>query len=118
MRPLDKAYLEEIGKWIKYNKSFIYEAKPTDVEAENATVLQGPDGAYYAVSVGPTQVLVEHESLGGHIEEVKIHGCKIKSARWLDNGKAIKVKKGAYTIQPFSYGINMHLRVAKLVMDI
>ena len=117
VRPLDKAYLEEIGKWIKYNKSFIYKARPSDIEAENATVLKGEDGTYYAVSICPTEVLVEHESLGGHIEEVKLEGCKIKRARWLDSGKPIKTKKGTYTIEPYPYGVNMHLRVAKLILE-
>jgi hypothetical protein len=62
-------------------------------------------------------VLVEHESLGGHIEQVKLP-VRIKRARWLDNGKPIKTKNGVYTIEPYTYGINMHLRVAKLILDI
>jgi hypothetical protein len=57
---------------------------------------------------------MEHESLGGKSAEVHFP-LPIKSARWLDNGKSIKHKKGVYTVEPFSYGINMHLRVAKIV---
>lgn len=117
VRLLDKAYLLEIGKWIKFNKSFIYTAKPTDIKAENALVLKGEDGAYYAVSACPTRVLLEHESLGGKIEEVKLP-VKIKRARWLDSGKPIKTKNGTYAIEAYPYGVNMCLRVAKLVLDI
>ncbi len=113
VRPLDAAYLGAIGQWIRFNKRFIYGARPSTVAAENATVLVGEDGSYYAVSACPTQVLVEHESLGGKFTEVKIH-AKVKSARWLDSGKAIKVKNGTYTVEPYPYGVNMCLRVAKI----
>ena len=112
LRPLDAAYLSEIGKWIKFNKNFIYKVRPAEIEAENATVFVGEDDTYYAVSVCPTKVLVEHESLGGKISEVKIH-AKIKNARWLDSGKPIKTKNGVYTLEPYPYGVNMHVRVAK-----
>jgi alpha-L-fucosidase len=115
VRLLDKAYLEEIGKWIKYNKSFIYKARPADIKVENAEAFIGEDGAYYVVSVCPTRVLMEHESLGGKSAEVHFP-LPIKSARWLDNGKSIKHKKGVYTVEPFSYGINMHLRVARIIV--
>ena len=114
LRPLDAAYLAEIGKWIKYNKGFIYKARPADIKVENAEVFIGEDGAYYAVSVCPTEVLVQHESLGGMLSEVHFP-LPIKSARWLDNGKSIKAKRGVYTVTPFHYGINMHLRVARIV---
>ena len=114
LRPLDAAYLAEIGKWIKYNKGFIYKARPVDIKVENAEVFIGEDGAYYAVSVCPTEVLVQHESLGGKLSEVHFP-LPIKSARWLDSGKSIKAKRGVYTVTPFNYGINMHLRVARIV---
>ncbi len=115
VRPLDAAYLEAIGQWIRFNKRFIYGARPADIKAENALVFVGEDGAYYAVSKCPTQVLVEHESLGGKFTEVKIF-AKVKSARWLDSGKAIKVKKSTYTVEPYPYGVNMCLRVAKITL--
>ena len=114
VRLLDKAYLAEIGKWIKYNKGFIYKARPADIKLENANVFIGEDGAYYVATVCPTQALVEHVSLGGKITEVHFP-LPIKSARWLDNGKSIKHKKGVFAVTPFDYGINMHVRVAKII---
>ena len=114
VRLLDKAYLEEIGKWVKYNKNFIYKARPADIKVENAETFIGEDGAYYVVTTCPTRVLLEHESLGGKMTELHFP-LPIKSARWLDNGKVIKHKKGTFAVDPFTYGINMHLRVAKII---
>lgn len=116
VRPLDAAYLGAIGRFIRYNKGFIYGARPSGIEAENATVLVGADGAYYAVSVCPTEELLMHDCFGIGLSQVKIH-AKVKRARWLDSGRAIKVKNGTYTVEPFPYGVNMHLRVAKLTIE-
>lgn len=44
----DKCLLKEIGKWVKINRGFIYEAKPTTVKAESAEVLTNGK-KYYAV---------------------------------------------------------------------
>ena len=43
VNPTDKCILKEIAKWVKKNKGFIYEAKASDVKAENAEILQGKD---------------------------------------------------------------------------
>ena len=119
IKPLDKYMMLEIGKWIKYNKDFIYDVKSADIECENANLLKDSGGAYYAVVETPTITCVEHETLGSKtpLNTVKI-GAKIKSARWLDNGKRIKIKKdNSFTTVPFDYGISMHLRVAKLELE-
>ena len=46
------------------------------------------------------------------MKRVKIN-ADIKNARWLDNGKAIKVKKNEFDATPFNYGTSMHVRVAR-----
>ena len=117
VKPLDKYMMLEIGKWIKYNKEFIYDVKSCDIEVENAILLKGGDGYYYAISKSPMVGNV-NVALGGSLTEVKI-GAKIKSAKWVDNGRKVKINKGnSYTSEPFTYGTSMIYRVAKLELEI
>jgi alpha-L-fucosidase len=119
VKPLDKYMMLEVGKWIKFNKSFIYDVKHADIECEGASLLVDSKGTYYAVVQTPTIMNVEHATLEGlnPLNVVKI-GAKVKSARWLDNGRRIKVKNNSFTTVPFDYGISMHLRVAKLELEV
>ena len=119
VKPLDKYMMLEVGKWIKYNKNFIYDVKSASIECENAKLLVDSNGTYYAVVETPTILSVEHETLDAlnPLKVVKV-GAKIKSARWLDNGRRIKVKNNSFTTVPFEYGISMHLRVAKLELEV
>lgn len=118
VKPLDKYMMLEIGKWIKYNKDFIYDVRQADIECENANLLMDSLGNYYAVLNVPTISNTEHETLEGltPLTTVRVN-AKIKSARWLDNGKRIKVKNNSFTTVPFEYGVSMHLRVAKLEIE-
>ncbi len=111
VKVLDKAILTEIGKWVRANKGFIYEARPCDLEAENAIMLKG-NGCLYAVVDAP-MASDPNVALGGALKEVNL-GTEIKAAHWLDNGKKIKVKNGKFTVEPFSYGTSLIKRVAKI----
>jgi alpha-L-fucosidase len=116
LRLMDKAILAEIGKWIKFNKNFIYGCKASDVQAENAVMLKGEDGYYYAIA-SASMVADPNVALAGSIQSVKID-AKIKSAVWLDNGKKVKVKKkNEFEYSPFAYGTSMIYRVAKLKLE-
>lgn len=111
---LDKCMLSEIGKWIKFNKNFIYNVKHSDITAENAIVLDGDDGYCYAVSKVPMQGNVDVALFGGSIDEVTFN-AKIKSGKWLDDNSKVEISKGCkYTAKPFNYGKSMVYRVAKL----
>ncbi len=117
LRLIDKATLLEMGKWIKYNKDFIYDVKRADIEAENAILLKNGKGEYFAVTAVAKHFNVQHNALGS-IVEVKID-AKIKSARWLENGKRIKLlkNKSSYMTEPYGYGTSMCYRVAKLELE-
>lgn len=119
VKPLDKYMMLEIGKWIKFNKNFIYDVKHAEIECENAHLLKDSVGNYYAVVHTPTISNVEHDTLEG-LDPLKVVrvGAKIKSARWLDNGRRIKVKNNSFTTVPFEYGTSMYLRVAKLELEV
>jgi hypothetical protein len=116
LRLMDKAILSEIGKWIRFNKNFIYDCKSSEVTAENAIMLKGENGYYYAIS-GANMMADVNVAIGGKINCVKVNG-KIKSAVWLDNGRKIKVKKKSeFEYSPFEYGTSMIYRVAKLKLE-
>lgn len=108
---LDKGYLAAIGKWIKVNKNVYYKLKKCDITAENATVLT--DGEHY-------YAIVENVITGGTMDvmpdaelfTVTIN-ANIKNARYLDNGKAVKVENNSFVVQPFNYGMNLGLRMIK-----
>ena len=116
IKPLDKYMLLEIGKWIKFNKGFLYDVKSCEIEAENAILLKGGDGYYYAISAAP-MVSNINVALGGALTTVTL-GARIKSGTWVDNGRAIKVDGNSYVTDPFDYGTSMVLRVAKLELDV
>ena len=110
---IDKAMMLEMGRWIRYNKNFIYSARYSEAKAKNAITLKGIDGSIYAVSEVPNITgLEKHNS--GEILDVRFDK-KIKSAIWLDNGEPIVLKdEYSYLTVPFEYGTSMHLRVAKI----
>lgn len=112
VNPTDKCILAEIGKWVKKNKGFIYEARACDIKAENAEILRGKD-CYYAVikdvpmSADPN--VQRAESKGQVCVEMEID-----SAEWLDNGEKIEVKDGKFDVNPFMYGESYSIRIAKI----
>ena len=111
LKGIDKGVLEEIGKWIKFNKNFIYEVKPCDITAENADILKGKD-CYYAVIKDVPMAANANVQLGGVVRWVNVN-ADIKNVRWLDSGNAVKTKKNEFEATPFSYGTSMHVRVAR-----
>lgn len=111
LKGIDKGILEEIGKWVRFNKNFIYDVKPCEITAENADVVKAGD-YYYALIKDVPMAANANVQLGGTVKRVKIN-ADIKNARWLDNGKAIKVKKNEFDATPFNYGTSMHVRVAR-----
>lgn len=107
----DACILAEIGKWVKNNKGFIYEAKPTDIRAKNADILS--DGInYYAIIKNVGMSADPNVALSDDTIRVKI-AAPIKSAEWLDNGEKISVENDGFNVKPFEYGRSYSVRVAK-----
>ena len=116
LRTIDKGILEEIGKWVDINKKFIYDIKSSVITAENADILT--DGKkYYAVikgvgMSGNPNVTIEM----GNAKKVTVN-AKIKSAKWLDNGKKINLDNNTFFAEPFMYGTSLCARVAVLDLE-
>ena len=109
----DKCLLTEVGKWVKANKGFLYNARPADIGADGADVLT--DGKkYYAVIKNVGMSADPNVALSGKTETVKF-SVPVKSAKWLDNGEKIEVASdGSFAVTPFSYGRSYSARVAEI----
>ncbi len=109
----DKCLLTEIGKWVKANKGFLYNARPADVGADGADVLT--DGKkYYAVIKNVGMSADPNVSLSGKTATVKL-SVPVRGAKWLDNGEKIEVASdGSFAVTPFSYGRSYFARVAEI----
>lgn len=108
---MDKSLLEEIGKWIRNNKGFIYGVKSSGIEAENAYVLK--DGEYYyAVMKDMGMSADPNVQRNGKQRRVKIH-ANIREAEWLDNGESVSADNGEIIAEPFGYGTSLSVRVLK-----
>lgn len=109
----DKALLGEIGKWVKKNKGFIYDAKPCEITAENADMLCDSIGLLYAVLKDFSMDAEGNVPKPADKILVKVN-ADIKNAVWLDNGKRIEVKNNSFRGQPFPYGTSLPVRIAKI----
>ena len=114
---MDRAILEEIGKWIRANKSFIYDVKKADIQAENADILVSGN-TYYALVKDVLMKADANVQRWGVEKAVTVHtDKKVKNVRWLDTGKRVKVKKNAFAVEPFAYGVSRSVRVAKFELE-
>ena len=116
VREMDKCMLEFVGKWIKQNKNFIYDVKPSDIEADGAYMLKNPDtGKYYAVLKDVPMSADPNVTLSSSMNKVVVKtDRKIKKVKWLDNGKTVACKKNTFSEETFLYGTSHALRVAEI----
>ena len=113
LKILDKGILYEIGKWIKLNKDFIYNAHGCDLKAENAEVLF--DGEYYYAVIKDVPMVADSNVQLTTDDGVRTFSlpAEVKSVTWLDNGTKTKGKNGKFEVVPFRYGTSLGLRIAK-----
>lgn len=110
----DAALLSEIGKWVRANKGFFYEAKSSDLQCEGGFALT--DGKYDYIVVKDVQMEADPNVtiLEKRREIVLPETVKIKSACWLDSGEKIAIENNRFAVKPFPYGTSLSVRVAKL----
>ena len=94
LKPMDKCMLDFVGKWIKQNKNFIYDVEVSDVKSDDAYILKGENGKYYAVVTGVDMLA---DSNVQRLSEGKVITLKtdkkIVGGKWLDSRRKI-VKNG------------------------
>ena len=117
VRPMDKCMLEFVGKWIKQNKNFIYSVGVSDITSDDAYILKGENGKYYAVIKDVNMTADVNVQLGQAAKTVTLKtNKKIKKIKWLDNGVSAKANGNSFVVEPFIYGTSHALRVAELTI--
>jgi alpha-L-fucosidase len=127
LRPLDKAILEEIGRWAKINAEALYLPRPCEVKETSKPrdfVLREGD-AYYLFChqlpmVASIDVQLNEET---DFNDAFAFDKKIKSITWLDEPmRAVKFTDngdGTVTVnsEAYRYGKHLVVRVAKIVTE-
>lgn len=123
LRAIDRAMLEELGKWTKTYGKAIYEPIPCDIDCGDDFVLLAPDGKYYLfvhglIMDGDPNVTTRQD----RAKTVTLKNCpKLKSAKWLDNDEILEFKHGdegvLLTATNFDYGTNLVVRVAEIIAE-
>lgn len=108
---IDREILNQIGKWVKVNKGFIYNVKSCEINADGADVVFDGD-YYYAIIKDVLMSADPNVQLNSAAKSVKIY-ARIKGGAWLDSGKKAKIKNGEFTVKPFDYGSSYSVRILK-----
>lgn len=112
LRLIDKAYLIELGEWIKLNQNFIYKARACELTADGADVLY--DGEYYYAVIKNVPMVADSnvQKKAEDIRYVTING-EVDEVIWLDNGERTKCLNNRFEVIAFQYGNSLSFRVAK-----
>jgi alpha-L-fucosidase len=108
---MDRCLLEQIGKWVRSTKGFIYNAKVSDVKADNTDVFFDGEN-YYAVIKDVEMTADENVQRNLKKRNVKIH-ADVYDAKWLDNGQPVDDNNGEIFVEPYHYGASYSIRVLK-----
>lgn len=122
LRPLDAASMDMIGQWIARHEEAIRAPRPSGivVEGKPKDFILRDGNTYYLFCMGLPMTADLNVQLGidGNYDSTFYLNGKIKSVRWMDNGKdvpyAICGEKVTVTTQPFSYSYHWVVRVAKI----
>lgn len=122
IRPMDAAILDIMGQWVNIFKEAFYIPRPSGIPVENKNcdfILQNADTYYLfccdlPMEADPNVALIQ----SADYTDVFYMEKKIKSVTWLDNDQplAYEQKHDQVTVhtQPFCYGRNLVVRVAKI----
>ena len=126
LRLMDVAVLDLIGRWIEVNHESIYTTRPTEIVVDgrdNCFILSG-HGCYYLFCDRLPMHADPNVAELTEAEYVVRFSLKepITSVQWLDNNSDLDYQQTnehvTIKLVPFSYGRNLVVRVAKIVVDI
>lgn len=126
LRPLDKAMMEELGRWVKMNEEAVYLPRPCGVQVTDKPedFLLEKEGVYYLFCHKLSMTDAPDVSISKATEYTDTFKFpkKIKSVFWMDEpqtelgleqeGEDVKI----YTM-PYRYGTHFVVRVAKIVTE-
>ena len=122
LRPIDRAMLETLGQWTAIHEEALRSPVPTGIEVENKPkdfVLKG-EGCWYLFVHGLGMSSDPNVAINrpADFTETFAFDAPIAEVRWLDNGAALPFTqadgKVNITTNPFAYGCNLVVRVAKI----
>lgn len=114
MTVIETEILKYIGAWIKINGEIIYNAVPSEVQADNVDIFVNCEYYYAAIRKVPMSANVNVTRIEDN-KVVKLHTDKrIQEAVWLDNGSKVELTDGqTFKAQAFLYGTSGSVRVAR-----
>ncbi|MDO5329321.1 MAG: alpha-L-fucosidase [Coriobacteriia bacterium] len=113
----EKQTLDYLGKWIKTNKDFIYKARKTDIDADNADILYDESHYYAVISDVPMETNVKKDDPNA-LKTINIKtDKKVVNAIYLDNNKAPEVSDNKFKLNPFPYGTSLHTRIVQFDLE-
>lgn len=123
IRPIDAAMLDIIGQWVDIFKEAVYVPRPSSITIENKEcdfILQNGDIYYLFCCDLPMEADINVALVSGaDYTDVFSMEKEITGITWLDNGEALDFlqKDGQVTVhtEPFCYGRNLVVRVAKII---
>ncbi len=113
INPIDKVYFERLGKWISFNKKFIYEARPSEYTGEGCQIAED-DTVWYIMIKNVPMMANANVALSAEVPTVSVDPRIQGKGYWLDNGKNVVFKDGKLSVDSFSYGMSNSVRIAKI----
>ncbi len=112
LSPGEETVLRKLGRWIRANGDFIYDASPAACTVENARLLT--DGTWhYAVISGVPMCYNANVTRLRAQKRVPLPAGAAE-VTWLDSGEPAALEPdGSLVPQPFPYGTSLHARVAR-----
>lgn len=120
---MQKAILEELGKWVSMCGCSFYEGRPSEIKGEGEDfALRVKDGTDFAYIFG-VRMWGDENVLQSKTSDFKVFRNvvkKIKEINWIDSNEKVvfsqDVQQGILTIHPskFTYGNSWIVRVAKI----
>lgn len=125
LRTMDAAILEAVGTWTSIYDEAIRTPRPTDIviEQKPKDFILKEGNVYYLFCHDLPSYIDMNVSKGGKVlyEEVFAFDQKIQEVTWMESNEALKFEQenGKTTIHtnPFDYGNNLVVRVAKIVCE-
>ena len=122
IRLIDRAMLDLMGQWVKIFAEAVYEPRPSGIVVENKDcdfILQ-KDDVYYLFCCDLPMVADINVALvqGADYTDVFTLDREITEITWLDNGESVTYEQTGNRVcvhtEPFCYGRNLVIRVAKI----